>query len=192
MGGRECTSPPRPLRTGSPHLPPTNQTLAWNMPRKSNKESLVGGPTYSVSSSSTSYKLSKTTFSNEYLGSCINEEPSKMRYLVWSVESCESLSFRTEVALEAIRPRAHLPGCHTSLPPLNNGLGRAEDGLSSAPVRTISLKASPLGRVPLKSMVSQPLFLVICALSPKCALIDPHMPPRQCSQRNPRSNGTTC
>jgi len=53
-----------------------------------------------------------TTLGNGYLGSRIDEERSKMRYLVWIAESREPSSFWTQVAPEAFWPRARLPGRH--------------------------------------------------------------------------------
>jgi len=60
---------------------------------------------------------SQTTLGNGYLGSRIDEERSKMRYLVWIAESREPSSFWTQVAPKAIRPRARLPGRHASRRP---------------------------------------------------------------------------
>ena len=54
--------------------------------------------------------LTNTTLGNRYLGPRIDEEHSKMRYLVWIAESREPSSFWTQVAPEAFWLRAHLFG----------------------------------------------------------------------------------
>ena len=54
--------------------------------------------------------LIHTTLGNGYLGSRIDEEHSKMRYLVWIAESHEPSSFWTQVAPEAFWLRARMPG----------------------------------------------------------------------------------
>lgn len=52
---------------------------------------------------------------NENIDSSIDKECREMWYLVWIVEFHESSSIWTQVAPQAIRPRARLPRCHASL-----------------------------------------------------------------------------
>ena len=70
--------------------------------------------------------LIHTTLGNGYLGSLIDEERSKMWYLVWIAKSWEPSSFWTKVAPEAFWLRARLPGRHAkrhSQPILGYGHG---------------------------------------------------------------------
>ena len=47
----------------------------------------------------TKTKTKRTTFNGGSLGSCIDEERSKMRYVMWIAEFRESSNFRTQIAL---------------------------------------------------------------------------------------------
>ena len=70
--------------------------------------------------------LIHTTLGNGYLGSRIDEERSKMWYLVWIAESREPSSFWTQVVPKAFWLRARLPGHHAkrhSQPTLGDGRG---------------------------------------------------------------------